>query len=157
MSFTFHRSSAAEPPIEVPAIGLSLRVPMPPAMSDGAMTAIETVNMPGFGPPLHRHREAEVFRVLEGRYLYECDGRRFEVGEGDVVAIPGGAAHAFVNITDKPARQFVVIMPGLDAVGFFTGLGDLTRAGVPDPDALNAFGVRWGVEFLGPPLKPERT
>jgi Cupin len=34
---------------------------------------------------------------------------RFEAGEGDVVSIPGGAAHAVVNITDKPARQFILI------------------------------------------------
>jgi hypothetical protein len=25
--------------------------------------------------------------------------------------------------------------------------------GVPDRDALNAFGIRWQVEFLGPPVK----
>jgi hypothetical protein len=30
---------------------------------------MEQVNAPGFGPPLHRHNEAEIFRVLEGVYL----------------------------------------------------------------------------------------
>jgi quercetin dioxygenase-like cupin family protein len=140
----------------VPAIGLSLRVTVPPAVSGGEMTAIETTNLPGFGPPLHRHPETEAFRVLDGRYLYECDGNRFEVGEGDVVCIPGGAAHAFVNITDKPARQFIVILPGLDAVTFFTGLGDAFRDGVPDRVRLNEFGKRWNVEFLGPPLAAKR-
>jgi hypothetical protein len=36
-------------------------------------------------------------------------------------------ADAFVNITDKPARQFILILPGLDAVAFFTGLGAVMR------------------------------
>ncbi len=153
MSFTFLHSSADEPSIEVPAIGLTLRVPLPPASSDGDMAAIETINAPGFGPPLHRHRETEIFRVLEGRYLFVCDGNRFEAGAGDVVTIPGGAAHTFVNITDKPARQFILIVPGLDAVAFFTGLAGAMKDGIPDKALLAAFGEKWGVEFLGPPLK----
>ena len=154
MSFTFLHSRADESSIEVPAIGLTLRVPLPPAASDGAMTVIETINAPGFGPPLHRHNETEIFRVLEGRYLFECDGKRFEAGVGDVVTIPGGAAHAFVNITTQPARQFIIIAPGLDAVAFFTGLAGVMKEGLPDRDLLSAFGKRWDVEFLGPPLKP---
>jgi hypothetical protein len=27
------------------------------------------------------------------------------------------------------------------------------RNGIPDQALLNAFGVKWGVEFLGPPVK----
>lgn len=118
------------------------------------MTVIETVNAPGFGPPRHRHRETEIFRVLEGRYLYEVDGVRFLAEAGDLVSVPGGAAHGFVNVTDRPARQLVTIVPGLDAEAFFTELGVVMKNGVPDRQLLNAFGQRWGVEFLGPPLKP---
>jgi hypothetical protein len=71
--------------------------------------------------------------------------------------VPGGAAHTFVNITDVPARQFIQIVPGLDAKAFFLGLADVMRDGKLDQAALNAFGQRWHMEFLGPPLKkPER-
>lgn len=139
----------------MPEIGLELRVRLPPEASDGAMTVIETLNAPGFGPPLHRHAETEVFRVLSGRYLFEMDGRRFIAEAGDVVSVPGGAAHAFVNLTDAPSRQLVMILPGLDAAGFFLGLGAVMRGGIPDRAALNAFGARWGVEFLEPPLRAE--
>jgi uncharacterized cupin superfamily protein len=96
-----------------------------------------------------------VFRVLSGRYLFEVDGQRFIAETGDVVTAPGGAAHAFVNITDQPARQLVMIVPALDAVAFFTELGATMKTGAPDPVALSAFGAKWGVEFLGPPLKNE--
>ncbi|MEM9360394.1 MAG: cupin domain-containing protein [Pseudomonadota bacterium] len=115
---------------------------------------IETINEPAFGPPLHRHPQTEIFRVLEGRYLYQCDDRRFVAETGDVVTIPGGAAHAFCNLTDKPGRQLVVILPSFDTKAFFTGLGDIMADGVPEQDVMNAFSARWEIEFLGPPLQP---
>jgi quercetin dioxygenase-like cupin family protein len=153
MAFSFWRSSGDEAPISIPAIGLDLFVRMPPASSDGTMTVIETINAPGFGPPRHRHNEVEVFRVLEGRYLYEVDGKRFHADVGDLVSVPGGIEHGFVNVTGRPARQLIMILPGLDAARFFTELGGVMKDGIPDQQALNDFGRRWKVEFLGPPLK----
>lgn len=155
MSVTFLHSHGAEPPIAIPAIGLDLFVRLPPAASGGAFSIVETINAPGKGPPRHRHPEAEIFRVLEGRYLYEMDGRRFYAEAGDVVSIPGGVEHGFVNVTDAPARQYIVIAPALDAVAFFTELAATMRDGLPDTAALNAFGVKWQVEFLGPPLRAD--
>jgi quercetin dioxygenase-like cupin family protein len=152
MSISFLHSHGAEPPIRIPAIGLDLFVRMPPAASGGEFCFIETINAPGAGPPRHRHREAEIFRVLEGRYLYEMDGRRFYAEAGDMVSIPGGAEHGFVNVTDKPARQYILMAPALDAEAFFTELAATMRNGIPDQALLNAFGSKWGVEFLGPPL-----
>jgi len=152
MSISFLHSHGVERPIKIPAIGLDLFVRMPPATSDGVFCLIETINAPGKGPPRHRHHEAEIFRVLEGRYLYEADGRRFYAEEGVVVSIPGGVEHGFCNVTNRPARQLIFITPALDATAFFTELAGTMRAGVPDQAALNAFGMKWGVEFLGPPL-----
>jgi len=151
--FSFVRSTHDETPILIPEIGLALTVRVPPGTTGASLTCIETVNAPGFGPPLHRHRETEIFYVLEGRYLFEVDGNRFEAGVGDVVTVPGGAAHGFVNISDTPARQFIQIIPGMDAAAFFEGLGAVMARAKLDPAALNAYGARWNVEFLGPPLK----
>jgi quercetin dioxygenase-like cupin family protein len=153
MAYSFWYSRGDEVPISIPAIGLDLFVRMPPAASDGTMTVIETINAPGFGPPRHRHHEVEVFRVLEGRYLFEVDGKRFHADKGDLVSVPGGAEHGFVNITDRPARQLIMILPGLDAAKFFTELACVLKDGIPDQQALNDFGIRWKVEFLGPPVK----
>lgn len=153
MAFQFFHSVAGDAPLlEIPALGLHLGVRLPPQASDKDLTVIETVNAAGFGPPLHRHHETEVFRVLEGRYLFEVNGRRFEAGTGDVVSVPGGDAHTFINITDKPARQLVMMLPAMDAQQFFLGLAQVLVNGRPDQATLNAFGKPWGVEFLGPPL-----
>jgi quercetin dioxygenase-like cupin family protein len=152
MSISFVHAKGADAPITIPAMGLDLLVRVAPAASGGAFSIIETINAPGKGPPRHKHREAEIFRVLEGRYLYEMDGRRFYAETGDVVSIPGGAEHAFVNVTDRPARQYILIVPALDADGFFTELAQIMHDGVQDRAALNRFGAKWRVEFLGPPL-----
>jgi quercetin dioxygenase-like cupin family protein len=152
MPFETWHSQSREAPIRVPAIGLELTVRLPSEASGHALTVIDTINAPGFGPPLHRHPEVEIFRVLSGRYLFEVDGRRFFAETGDVVSVPGGAAHAFINVTSQPAQQTITIVPAFDAVAFFTGLGELMKDGVPDKDALNAFGRLWRMEFLGPPL-----
>jgi quercetin dioxygenase-like cupin family protein len=152
MSISFVHSKGADAPITIPAIGLDLMVRMAPAASGGAFSVIETINAPGKGPPRHKHPEAEIFRVLEGQYLYEMDGRRFYAEVGDVVGIPGDAEHGFVNVTDKPARQYIFIFPALDAVAFFTELAGVMRNGLPDKAALNRFGAKWRVEFLWPPV-----
>jgi quercetin dioxygenase-like cupin family protein len=157
MAFDFLHSTHRETPVLIPRIGLELLVRVPPQATGGILTSIETTNAPGFGPPLHRHRETEIFYVLDGCYLFQVDDKRITAHIGDVVIAPGGAAHTFVNITDKPARQFIQILPGLDAMAFFLGLGEVMRDGTLDQNALKVFGKAWQVEFLGPPLKIDRT
>jgi len=88
------------------------------------------------------------FASWTGCYLYEVDGKRFHADVGDLVSVPGGAEHGFVNITTRPARQLVMILPGLDAGDFFTELGGVVKDDIPDQQALNDFGHRWNVEFL---------
>ena len=141
--------------VKIPAMGLELAVRLPHDATGDALTLFETVNAPGFGPPLHRHREAEVFRVMEGKYVYEVDGKRFRAATGDVVSVPGGAAHTFTNLSASPSRQLVMMVPAMDAMKFFVGLGELMAAGRPEQAKLNAYGAAWGVEFLGPPIKAE--
>jgi quercetin dioxygenase-like cupin family protein len=130
-----------------------MTVTLPPSVSGGALAVIETENAPGHGPPLHRHPEAETFRILEGRYLFDVNGVRTHASAGDLVHVPGGAAHTFMNATDRPARQLVVITPGLDAERFFRELAVALAAVPPEPAALAAFASAWRVDFLGPPLR----
>jgi mannose-6-phosphate isomerase-like protein (cupin superfamily) len=63
---------------------------------------------PGRGPSLHTHPYEEVLIVLEGRAtLDNGDGVR-EVGAGDVVLIPPGQPHAFVNSGEGRLHQIDV-------------------------------------------------
>ena len=104
MPFRFFNSTTDGSPLlkNLKALGLELAVRLPPEASGGTLTIIETSNAPGFGPPLHRHSETEVFRVLEGRYLFEVNGQGFETAAGDLVSVPGGDVHAFLTSRTRP-------------------------------------------------------
>ncbi len=143
MSFQFISSRLrANPIVEVPDLGVSVKVLLGPADSGQALSIIETTNAPKFGPPLHRHPETEVFRVLEGQYRFEVDGKLYDAAPGDVLSVPGGVPHRFVNVTDKPGRQLVMIVPGLDAFAFFTDLAETLSQKLPRQEALRLFGAR---------------
>jgi mannose-6-phosphate isomerase-like protein (cupin superfamily) len=60
---------------------------------------------PGHGPALHRHAYEEVFVVQEGEATFVADGEERVVRAGEVVIVPAGVAHAFVNTGDGPLRQ----------------------------------------------------
>ena len=62
---------------------------------------------PGAGPTLHRHPYPEVIVTQEGTatFLLGADGEQHEVGAGEMVVIPAGQWHAFVNSGDGPLRQ----------------------------------------------------
>ncbi|WP_029005117.1 cupin domain-containing protein [Azorhizobium doebereinerae] len=154
MTSSLWHSGGTEAAISVPEMGMDLRVRLPPPISDGAITVVDSISAPGFGPPLHRFREAKVLRILSGRFLFEIDEVRFYAGPGDVVHVPRRAISSFLNVADAPAAQSMMYVPGLDAIPFFSGLGAVVRAGGGwSSPALAAYGARWGVEFVGPPLK----
>jgi quercetin dioxygenase-like cupin family protein len=65
---------------------------------------------PGGYTPRHNHPwEHEVY-IVEGRLRTEVQDQTRELSAGDVVLIPGGAMHQFVNDSDQPAR-FLCMVP----------------------------------------------
>lgn len=63
------------------------------------------------GPPPHRHRhETETFAIVSGRMTLWVGGEKREVGPGDVVAVPPGTTHRFLNHGSEP----VVVDVSLD-------------------------------------------
>lgn len=49
----------------------------------------------------HRHKQAEIYHVTQGRGLVTIDGEGHEVGKGNVVWIPGDAEHGIENTGEK--------------------------------------------------------
>lgn len=60
---------------------------------------------PGSGPSLHRHDYDEVFVVQEGQATMTAGDRELVVSAGDIVVVPAGQPHAFVNSGEGPLRQ----------------------------------------------------
>ena len=60
---------------------------------------------PGRGPSLHRHPYPELFIVQEGEATFVAGGAERVVRAGEIVVVPAGEPHRFVNSGDGPLRQ----------------------------------------------------
>jgi mannose-6-phosphate isomerase-like protein (cupin superfamily) len=116
----------------------------------GRYSLIEDVTPAGEGTPLHvHHREDEGFYILEGEYLFEAAGERFEAHAGDFVFVPKDMAHRFLNVGQTTGTMLLTLEPaGLEI--FFEELAAI--AGPPDPAKLAPLFEKYGLELLGPPL-----
>ncbi len=59
----------------------------------------------GSGPKLHRHPYEEVFIVQEGRATFTAGDEVIEARAGQVVVVPAGVPHKFVNSGSGRLRQ----------------------------------------------------
>lgn len=63
---------------------------------------------PGRGASLHKHEYDELFIVLEGEATILGADEELKVRGGDLVVVPAGQPHGFVNSGDGPLRQIDV-------------------------------------------------
>ena len=72
----------------------------------GANVSVIVVDAPpGGGPKLHRHPYEEVFVVQEGNATFTACDETTEVAGGQVVVVPAGVPHGFVNPGVGPLQQ----------------------------------------------------
>lgn len=68
------------------------------AMHDFAGVSLMLAELhPGEGPALHRHAYDEAFTISQGHASFTIDGTVVEADPGQVVLIPAGVPHSFVN------------------------------------------------------------
>jgi mannose-6-phosphate isomerase-like protein (cupin superfamily) len=60
---------------------------------------------PGSGAGLHKHPYEEVFVVQEGEATFTVGEEEIEVTAGQIVVVPAGVPHKFVNSGTGPLRQ----------------------------------------------------
>ena len=60
---------------------------------------------PGGGPKLHKHPYEEVFVVQEGAVTFTAGEDVIEASAGQVVVVPAGVPHKFVNLGAGRLRQ----------------------------------------------------
>jgi quercetin dioxygenase-like cupin family protein len=72
----------------------------------GASVSVIVVDAPpGGGPRLHRHPYEEVFVVQEGSATFTAGEDVIEARGGQVIVVPAGVAHKFVNSGAGRLRQ----------------------------------------------------
>lgn len=89
----------------------------------------------------------ETIYGLDGTLTWTLDGRRADVGPGEVLCIPRGVVHRFDNEHDADARMLGVVTPGVLRFDYFRELAALAGAagGPPDPAAIGAVMRRHGL------------
>jgi quercetin dioxygenase-like cupin family protein len=115
----------------------------------GAFSLLEATEPPGFGPPLHIHRDAaEAFYVLEGEYIIFLEDRGLSCPAGSFIFIPVGVLHGF-RVGNMAGRKLNFYTPAA-MVGYFDELSDATRKGDVDPAVVARIAERYSMEVLGP-------
>jgi quercetin dioxygenase-like cupin family protein len=83
----------------------------------------------------------ETIYGLEGTLVWTVEGQAHEVGAGEVLFIPRGAAHQFANTGDLDARALAIVTPGILGPGYFREVAavlDAAAGGPPDLAAIAA-------------------
>ena len=70
-----------------------------------AVSVIVVDAPPGGGPKLHRHPYEEVFVIQEGTATFTAGDETIEASGGQIVIVPGGVPHKFVNTGEGRLRQ----------------------------------------------------
>jgi mannose-6-phosphate isomerase-like protein (cupin superfamily) len=60
---------------------------------------------PGSGAALHKHPYEEIFVVQEGEATFTVGDAMIEVSGGQILVVPAGVPHKFVNSGSGPLRQ----------------------------------------------------
>jgi quercetin dioxygenase-like cupin family protein len=90
----------------------------------------------------------ETIYGLEGVLTWTVEGTATDVGPGDVLVIPRGAVHQFVNAGDVDATALAIVTPGVLGPGFFREAAAVLAAaagGPPDLAAIAAVMRRHGL------------
>ena len=144
----FHSAFADAAPLDV--FGVQIRILLPAAAMAGGLSVFEDRSEPGAGPPLHIHHDAEeVFHIRSGRYRFHCAGQVTEAGDGDMVVVPRGAPHTYLNVGSGTGRMIVTMRPG----GFEEFFRSVAEAGLQVPNDMPVIvdlAARYKLEFLGP-------
>jgi mannose-6-phosphate isomerase-like protein (cupin superfamily) len=88
------------------------------AFGDADVSFFVTDAPPGTGPRLHRHPYAEVFVIQEGAVTFTVGDEIVEAEAGDIVIVPAGQPHKFVNRGPGRTRHLDVHASGRMATGW---------------------------------------
>ena len=129
--------------------GIFLRFLMDGPTTGAGLTMFEMTVTPGAGMPVPHHHIGfdETAYGVSGRLRFWRDGESMDAGAGDSVYIGRGQVHAFANPFEEPAKVLCVITPGAAfGVAYFREIAAvMSGGGPPDPKAMGAVMLKWGL------------
>jgi quercetin dioxygenase-like cupin family protein len=100
------------------------------------------------GPPLHVHpHQDETFYVLEGEFIAEVGGKRFNLYPCDSVIAPRNVPHVWACVGNGTGKLIIAFTPAGKMEPFFTKVS-ATHAPLQDAALFRDHDM----ELLGPPL-----
>ena len=105
------------------------------------------------GPPLHIHpNAAELFYILEGSLRMMVNDEMMDANAGDLVYIPKGVPHTFVNLSQETAKAINIFCPS-GLAPFLEEVADqIAAAGSPENVDINGIAGRHDLQLIGPPM-----
>jgi len=112
---------------------IEIRFLLQAAQTAGTLTMFEFVVPAQARVPIAHSHEAfdETVYGLSGVLTWTLDDQQVRVGPGDVLFIPRGHVHQFVNLDTQDARQLSAITPGLLGPEYFQQIAEVVNAGGP--------------------------
>ena len=90
-------------------------------------------------PAAHSHDGyEETIYGLEGVLTWTLDGRRTDVGPGEVLCIPRGVVHRFDNDHADDAKMLAIVSPGILGPDYFRECAAVLEAAAGGPPDLAA-------------------
>jgi quercetin dioxygenase-like cupin family protein len=136
---------------------ITIRFLMSGEHSNGSIAAFE-MTVPGAqgvpAPPHSHDRYEETIYGIQGVLLWTVEGKRIDVGPGQLLTIPRGAVHRFDNTTDKDAKALCVITPAVLGPEYFREIAAVAlaaQAGPPDRAKIVEIMLRHGLTPAMPP------
>jgi quercetin dioxygenase-like cupin family protein len=78
-----------------------------------------------------------MFTILDGEIEFSFRGEPRRAAAGSTVNIPANAAHAFKNMSDRPARLLCMCLPA-GQEEFFLAVGDPVDSRIAPPPKLSS-------------------
>jgi quercetin dioxygenase-like cupin family protein len=131
-------------------LGIPMLIRIHGRETGGIVSAVESHDIPGGGPPPHIHRrEDETFQILEGEYEWTVGGKMFVAQKGATIFAPRGIPHTYRCLSQTPGRLMCVITPaGFE--GFFEEIGALSPQMQQDISRVLEIAKKYELEVLPP-------
>jgi quercetin dioxygenase-like cupin family protein len=126
---------------EIKIAQLAIRFLLEGKASGGSVAMFEFDVPAGAKVPIAHSHDAyeETIYGLQGVLTWTVDGRKTELGPGQVLCIPRGAVHRFDNGHSVDAKMLAVVTPGILGPDYFREMAAVAKAaagGPPDPTAI---------------------
>jgi quercetin dioxygenase-like cupin family protein len=135
---------------KIDVLGIPMVIRLRGDDTNGIVSAVESHDVPGGGPPPHIHsREDETFQILEGEYEWTVGAEKFVAKQGATIFAPRGIPHSYRYLSQTPGRLMCVITPaGFE--GFFEAIAALTSQQQQNLPRVMEIANSFGLKFLPP-------